>query len=220
MNKVFSRQDRSKTTEQFSYKKDIMEILAKNLGKPFIEYRQRFERAANFEEEPQFPIHIDFETVFGCNLRCIMCTHSYRELFPSRKQFIDFELFRKVIDEGVPYGLSAIGLDQEGDPLLVKKLREFIEYARAKGIVDVILNTNALLLDRERTEELLHSGLTRIHFSLDAVKEETYDKIRRGSDFKKVMENILYFCKRKHELKKSCLLPESALCGWSITRKR
>jgi len=37
---------------------------------------------------------------------------------------------------------------------------------------------------------------------VDAITEGTYDKIRIGSDFKKVMENILYFCKRKKELKK------------------
>lgn len=202
MKKVFSRQDATKTTEQFGYKDDIINILARNIGDGFLEYRQKFERAVSFQEELQYPIHIDFETIFGCNIRCIMCTHAYKNLFPSRQPLMEFSLFTKIIDEGVQYGLSSIGLDQEGDPLLVNNLSDFIAYAKGKGILDIMINTNALLLDKEKTEELLNSGLTRIHFSLDAINEDTYDKIRIGSDFKKVIGNILYFCKRKKELKK------------------
>ena len=202
MEKVFSRQDASKHTEQLSYKTDIIEILTKNIGSKFMEYRERFERAVSFQEELQYPIHIDFETIFGCNIRCIMCTHSHRNMFPSRQRLMDYSLFTKIIDEGVQYGLSSIGLDQEGDPLLVNNLSDFIAYAKNKGILDIMINTNALLLDKEKTEELLNSGLTRIHFSLDAINEDTYNKIRIGSDFKKVVENILYFCKRKKELRK------------------
>src|SRR3989338_4723031 len=107
--RVFSRQDSSRQTEQFSYKKDIISILSKNVAGDFLKYRQRLERAVLFEEEPSFPIHIDFETIFGCNLQCIMCTHAHKKLFPSRKRLMDIELFKKVIDEGVPYGLSSIG---------------------------------------------------------------------------------------------------------------
>lgn len=202
MKKIFSRLDATKTTEQFSYKSDIINILARNIGDGFWEYRERFERAVSFQEELSFPIHIDFETIFGCNLQCIMCTHAHKDLFPSRQPLMEFELFTKIIDEGIQYGLSSIGLDQEGDPLLVNNLNDFIAYAKRKGILDIIINTNALLLDIDKTEELLNSELTRIHFSLDSINEDTYNQIRVGSDFKKVIENILYFCKRKKELKK------------------
>ncbi len=200
--KKFYRQDSSKSTEQFSYKMDITEILAANLGQEFVKYRQRLESAVSFKEEPQFPIHIDFETIVGCNLRCVMCTHAHRDLFPSRKRYLDFDLFKRLIDEGSLYNLPSIGLDQEGEPLLVDNLLDYISYAKQKGVLDIMINTNATLLDRSKTEALLHSGLTRIHFSLDAISEDTYNQIRIGSDFKKVMENIIYFCKRKKELQK------------------
>lgn len=202
MRKKFSRQDYSKQTEQFGCKSDVSSILAKNIGPDFLKYRERLERAVRFQEELEFPIHIDFETIFGCNLRCIMCTHGQKESTASRQRLMEFSLFKKIIDEGTKYGLSAIGLDQEGEPLLVDNLLEYISYAKGKGMLDIIINTNALLLNKEKTEELLTSGLTRIHFSLDAISEETYNKIRIGSDFKKVTENVLYFCKRKKELKR------------------
>lgn len=200
MKRKFTRQDQSKHTEQFSYTRNIIDTLSKNIGAGFPEYRKRLDEAAAFNLELDYPVHIDFETIFGCNIKCIMCTHSHRDLFPARQRFLEFDLFKKVIDEGVQKGLSSIGIDQEGDPLLVDNLTDFIGYARGKGILDIIMNTNALALDKEKTERLLHSGLTRIHFSLDAITEETYDGIRRGSDFKKVMENIQLFLKRKAEL--------------------
>lgn len=200
MERKYERQDQSKSTEQFSNTKDIIEILSRNIGPKFLEYRKKFEQAAQFQVEPDFPVHIDIETVFGCNIKCVMCTHSREEARSRRKRFMGFELFKKVIDEGQKYGLPSIGLDQEGEPLLVKNLVDYIVYAREHGVLDVMINTNAMLLDKDRTEELLHCGLTRIHFSLDAITEESYARIRKGSDFKKVMENILYFCKRKKEL--------------------
>jgi len=115
---------------------------------------------------------------------------------------MEFKLYKKIIDEGKRYGLSSIGLDQEGEPLLVRDLARYISYARDNKILDIMINTNGLLLDKDKTEEILNSGLTRIHFSLDASKETTYNKIRLGSDFKKVVKNIIYFCERKKELKK------------------
>jgi len=202
MEKKFSRQDSSKQTEQFSHTVNINDILIRNLGDDFRCYRERFERAAAFEEEPEYPIHIDFETIFGCNLRCVMCTHAHKDRHPQRQRLMDIGLFKRIIDEGSQLGLASIGLDQEGEPLLVSNLLDYISYAKQKGILDIMINTNATLLDKEKTEALLHSGLTRIHFSLDAMKEETYDKIRIGSNFATVMENILYFCKRKKELRK------------------
>ncbi len=202
MEKKFSRQDSSKQTEQFSYRVNVNDILVENLGEDFRRYRERFEAAASFADEPEYPIHIDFETIFGCNLRCVMCTHAHKDRYPQRQRWMDIDLFKRVVDEGVQHGLASIGLDQEGEPLLVNNLLDYIAYAKQKGILDIMINTNATLLDREKTEALLHSGLTRIHFSLDAITEATYDKIRIGSNFPKVMENILYFCKRKQELDK------------------
>lgn len=196
----FLRQDVSKQTIQFSTSKDINEYLAKRLGTEFTKYREILEAAARFEAEPEFPVHLDLETTYVCNLRCIMCTHGTPEKRPRRPALMDFELFRSVIDEGEKYGLRAIGLDQEGDPLLHPRLKEFIDYACSKGVSDIMINTNALVLDEHKTDMLLHSGLSRIHFSLDAYTKETYDKIRIGSDFDKVKNNILSFCERKREL--------------------
>lgn len=202
---AFDRQDASKQTRTFSRRLDVNEYLSQRLGEPFREYRQLLEKAVRFEVELPFPIHVDFEIAFLCNLACVMCTHAADApvgIKPRRPDFMDFNVFKKVVDEGVAHTLRSVGLDQEGEAFLVKKLPDFIEYARSKGIVDIFFNTNATLMTKEKADMILNSGLTRIHFSLDAMTENTYKKVRVGGHFEVVMRNILSFLERKKELRR------------------
>ncbi|MDD5657778.1 MAG: radical SAM/SPASM domain-containing protein [Elusimicrobia bacterium] len=191
---VYQRQDRSKQTRTFSSKFDVNAYLGRCLGPRFRAYRRMLEGVVQFRRELPFPVHMDFETAFACNLRCVMCTHAAdvpASRRPKRPPLLDFELYRKVIDEGVRHTLRSVGLDQEGEPLLNPRLGEFISYARSRGIIDVMFNDNATLLTRGKAEMLLDSGLTRLHFSLDAATEATYRKIRVGGDFGVAVRNIL-----------------------------
>lgn len=201
---IFNRQDVSKQTRTFSHRFDVNEYLTQHLGEPFREYRKLFESAVRFETELPFPIHMDFETAFICNLSCVMCTHAADapdSIKPKRPNFLDLELFKKIIDEGTQHTLRSIGLDQEGEPLINNRLAEYISYAKTKGILDIMLNSNATLLSKEKIEMLLHSGLTRIHFSIDAVTEAIYNTVRVGGNFETVVNNVLAFLKRKKDLK-------------------
>lgn len=203
---AYQRQDRSKQTRTFSAKFDVNEHLARLLGPRFKAYRRMLEEAVRFRRELPFPVHMDFETAFVCNLRCVMCTHAAdvpAARRPKRPAFLDFDLYRKVVDEGARSTLRSVGLDQEGEPLLNKRLGEFIRYARQRGIVDVMFNDNATLLTRDKAAMLLDSGLTRLHFSLDAATETTYRKIRIGGDFGVAVRNIRAFLELKRRRRRA-----------------
>ena len=58
------------------------------------------------------------------------------------------------------------------------------------GIMDVFVTTNGALLTQVRAKELIDAGVSRIHLSVDAYSEESYDKIRHKGYFKKVLDNI------------------------------
>src|ERR1700687_5669212 len=192
-NPIYERQDASKQTRVMSKKFDVNAYLAKHLGESFQKYRELFEKAVHFETELPFPIHIDFEIAFACNLSCVMCTHADdapAAIKPKRPNFMDFDLYKKVIDEGSRYTLRSVGLDQEGEAFLVKRLPEFISYAKDKGMVDIFFNTNATLMTKEKADMILNSGLTRIHFSMDAITESTYKIVRVGGHFDAAMKNI------------------------------
>ena len=66
------------------------------------------------------------------------------------------------------------------------KLSNFIKYAKEKGILETIINTNATNLTIENSNKLIESGLDLIIYSFDGGTKETYEKMRPGR-FKKIL---------------------------------
>jgi radical SAM protein with 4Fe4S-binding SPASM domain len=112
---------------------------------------------------------------------------------------MDFDLFKKVVDECASYKVSSIHLHNFGEPFIDKGIFDKIRYATGKGI-STRLFSNISLLDREKAVELVESGLTRIKVSIDGNSKETFNVIRKGLDFDTVVENINTLIDVKKEL--------------------
>jgi radical SAM protein with 4Fe4S-binding SPASM domain len=185
-------------------KKDIYKILSKEVSSRIKEYRKKWDQAGRGKIELDFPLHLNFELKIGCNLKCpsCLCSLPFKD-WPYEvdiKKEIKFDKFCKVIDEGARYGLPSIELNGVNEPFLYNKIVKCIEYASKKGILQISLHTNALLLTEKLSRQLIKSGLTNISFSLDAFYKDTYDKIRVGGNYDKVMNNIDSFLRIKKEM--------------------
>lgn len=183
---------------------DFHERIAQVKGEAFREYRRQWDLAGEFELETPVPLHVDFELSTYCNFRCPMCPFgmpkdSRPATFDSVSGWFPFDLFQKVIDEGVPLGLKAIDLSYYTEPLLHHNLIDFIDYADDKGVLDIMFSTNGQLLIDDMADKLLDTGLTRLMVSLDADTEDTFEQIRVGGNFNKVVGNLEYFLRRKKE---------------------
>ncbi len=168
----------------------------------YVAYRERWERNPRDEIVSDFPLHLDIELSGRCNL---MCSHCLRHSRRINIGDMEVETFKKIIDEGEKYGLCAIDLDWLGESFLHPQLISMGEYAKSKGILDVMISTNGTLIDKDMSKRLLDSGsLDTIVFSLDAVTESTYDRLKVGSSFKLVNGHIEYLInsKEKRGLKK------------------
>lgn len=169
-------------------------VSEEELDPAYKEYRRRWnENPKNFVLD-KFPIHIDLESASGCNLKCKMCFQSFN---PPPSGFMDMELFKKIINEGTAKGLCSIKLQYRGEPLLHPKLPEMVKYAKEKGVIEVMFNTNGTLLDEEKAKAFIDANLDKIIFSIDGHTPEVYEKIRIGGKFKTVLENV----KRLKELR-------------------
>lgn len=155
------------------------------------EYRSLYVQASRLEILTPYPLQIDFELNATCNLACPMCPLSVEVNSEKKHLLFPFELFKQIIDEGVAKGLKAIKLNYLNEPLLRKDLEQFIEYAKKAGVLDIYFSSNGLLLTKQRARSLIDSGLDRIQISIDAYSKEIYDKIRPGSDYHKVVGNVL-----------------------------
>ena len=183
--------------------KKLYTKLEEEFGYKIKRYREKWNKAKN--NIPEYPLHLNFELTAGCNLKCEMCLHSLPfkkwSYKVEPKKNISFNKYKKIINEGVKYGLYSIELNGINEPLFKKDIFKYINYAKKQGILIISLHTNGILLTEKMSKSLINSGLTLIIFSLDAYKEETYKKIRIKSNYKQVIKNILKFLEIKKNTK-------------------
>jgi MoaA/NifB/PqqE/SkfB family radical SAM enzyme len=133
------------------------------------------------------PIRLDFENVSRCNFRCTMCTVSDWHK-GTRAADMPLPAFKRLIDEQT--GLVEIKVQGLGEPTLQgDDFFEMIRYARARHIW-VRTTTNASLLHlKDNYRKLIDSGVNEVQISCDGADKETFESIRRGSVFGRVVEN-------------------------------
>lgn len=153
----------------------------------YVEYRRQWEQNPVKQVVSAFPLHLDIEVTGRCNL---MCTHCVRHSRRTDIGDMDMGLFRRIIDEGAEYGLPSIIPHWLGESFLHPQLIEMIQYAKAKRIMDVRINTNCTLLDEKTIENIFNSGLDTIVCSIDAAEADTYNRIKVGSDFDLIHGNV------------------------------
>ena len=182
------------------YHSPIYLDMLESADEAYLNYRRQWHLNPPSNTVNAFPLHVSFESTNNCNLRCIFCTRTTKDakgqLGPTK--IMEFGLFKKVIEEGSPKGLKAIKLNTgDTEPLLVPDVAERIAFAKGAGLLDVMINTNGTLLTEKRAHEILHSGLDKLFISFDAPDKETYEKIRVGANYERVVENIFRFCEMK-----------------------
>jgi short-subunit dehydrogenase/MoaA/NifB/PqqE/SkfB family radical SAM enzyme len=130
---------------------------------------------------------LQVESSLACNLRCLMCPWK--------------EISKKAPDRGVmspdvwgairPYlkEVASIDFTGGGEPLLQPHLAEWIGEAKSAGCETGFLS-NGLLLTAKRLRAILDAGVDWICISMDGASAETYNRIRVGSNFERVCENV------------------------------
>ncbi len=153
---------------------------------------ERDQRKIVLESNPQ---RIVFEATNRCNLRCEMCGQSQRQ-FKGKDLSLEHFIKTKPFWDTV-YDVSLFGW---GEPLLNPNFLEFFKQI-SEYKPQIFVLTNGLLLNEEISLHLLHGGLAFLNFSFDSTTPAKYNKIRRGSDFHKVLKNIKTFVRLKKQLK-------------------
>jgi sulfatase maturation enzyme AslB (radical SAM superfamily) len=153
--------------------------------------------------ELEYPIHVDVEAYYGCNLRCPHCARNHSQ--QPDNQLMSMELYEQVIAQAAAIGTRAIGLVPWGEFLLDRDVFRKIEAARARGILDVRVHTNGTLITEAVADTIVESGVTWIGISLDAATAATYRAVRR-SDFARAVSAVGYLINAK--LKRGAVTPK------------
>lgn len=172
------------------------------LSPAYWEYRHKWENHPKQKVVGDFPIHLDIEATNACNLKCVMCPRTdmvEAGTFWDVGMF-DFQAYCRLIDQGVENGLCSLKYNYLGEPTLNPRLVEMIRYAKRAGVLDVMFNTNAMLLTEELSQQLIEAGLDKLFFSFDSPYPENYEEIRVGAHFETALGNIRRFHRMREAL--------------------
>ena len=89
---------------------------------------------------------INIELFGGCNLGCPMCPQTDNGREKEFKKSMNYNLFKKIIDEAIPKGLEYVNLGGSGEPTMSKYLVDAVDYLTRNGIKSLIY-TNGQKLD-------------------------------------------------------------------------
>ncbi len=130
---------------------------------------------------------MQIESAIACNLDCVMCP--WREIAENveNRGLMSQEIWQSIRPH-LP-DIKSIDFTGGGEPLLQPKLAEWITEANAAGCETGFLS-NGLLLKEERLQRILDAGLDWICISMDGADAGMYERIRIGSNFERVCENV------------------------------
>lgn len=143
-----------------------------------------------------YPNSFMIEAASKCNLACPMCW-AYKANEYRRNSFLKYQDFQKIIDD-IDSFCSKIFFSFCGEPLLNSDIYKMIAYAEEKNMA-VGLSTNATLLTEDHAINLLDANIDEIVVSLDAATEGTYESMRTGRDFYKVINGVKFLIEEKHK---------------------
>ncbi|KPL12041.1 hypothetical protein AMJ85_02170, partial [candidate division BRC1 bacterium SM23_51] len=138
-----------------------------------------------------WPQVIDLGLTLKCNLNCVMCFTRYMPAI---------DLDRACLEKALPYldYCHRIVWNDAGELFASSRTREFVGLMKRYHPPISYVSTNFLLIDRY-IDDILDSGLTDMSVSVDAVRRETYERIRTGGRWDKLIANLELMQRRKVE---------------------
>ena len=138
------------------------------------------------------PNRLYVECTAACNISCDQaCCAPETGITRTRQAgMLDFEVFRRVVDEAGP-SLVRIDFFNYGEAFLHKRAVEMCEYIKSRfPHIYLYTSTNGLAFTEEQVRRLIRSGIDEVTFSIDGATPESYVKYRRRGDFAKALRNL------------------------------
>jgi MoaA/NifB/PqqE/SkfB family radical SAM enzyme len=146
------------------------------------------------EKKQFYPARMEFALSNQCNLECIMCdgensskVRTIRECKENYPAFYD-DAFVQQLDEFIPHLDHTIF--SGGEPFLnpmYYKIWDKIVAVNPK--TRIYIQTNGTIMS-ERILKLFRQGNVHISFSIDSIRKDTYESIRKGASFDTLMKNF------------------------------
>jgi radical SAM protein with 4Fe4S-binding SPASM domain len=141
------------------------------------------------------PEHVHIRLTSRCNLSCRHCDIWKNNHKECKGKELSCDQWKGVIDK-ICNWLSPRRLDFAGGEILLHKdAIDIIRYSAEKGFISG-LTTNALLINEEKAEQIVSSGLSTINVSLDGARPATHNYVRNNPESFLKAKNAIEYIKR------------------------
>lgn len=140
---------------------------------------------------PAVPVHVQIQTISGCNANCVFCPNKKTEQSIPFGQRMDWDLYRSIVDQCLDWGVKRFSPYLMNEPLLDPELPERIAYIaqRKKFGQFTKINSHGGSLTERMAKGLLDSGLDRINFSVQGLDPDIYQEVMH-LPLRKTLDNI------------------------------
>ena len=153
--------------------------------------------------EPAKPAQVTLEFTNHCNLRCVYCTSS---LALRPQGFMSDETFRNTLEGIKQLHVDRVRIVGNGEPTLHPDFSTFTQ-TLCEHIPFVSIITNAQWREPENVIKiLLESSVSLVEISVDGGYKDTYEKMRVGGKFERLIDNLKLLKAAKKRLGASTMI--------------
>jgi len=143
---------------------------------------------------------ITIETTNLCPAHCTICP---RDQYTQKLEIMDFNLFKKIIDDVAQYNITSLDTCGFGEPFTDKLFFKRCEYTKQKlSKVEIYASSNCFLMTPNIYDDVI-KYVDILKMSIYGVTKDTYEKSHRGRlKFERTISNILGFLEKIKDLEK------------------
>jgi radical SAM protein with 4Fe4S-binding SPASM domain len=141
---------------------------------------------------PEFPLLIDVEITSKCNLKCIMCEHTYMK---RKQEMMSGDVFSTIIQQCIPFK-PGVRFIMFSEPFLHPEIISYSKLTKEAGLL-LHITTNGTVLTEAQIDKLLDIGLDSITFSMQGLTEKEYAYMRKNNKLLEITEKIKYLAEKR-----------------------
>src|SRR3989338_746161 len=141
------------------------------------------------------PVHIlDLELTNYCNADCVFCP---RDSLGRQTGLMSRETLDAIIENIDGFDFRSINLSGFGEPLLNKKIWEFVRLIKSSNDSPLVLVTNGALMHEDAARFIFDTCIDEVRVSYNGSSEEIYNAMMKRLDYHATTANVLGLIRTK-----------------------
>ena len=137
---------------------------------------------------PKRPERLNVEITAACDGRCIHCP---RHEMDRAARPMEFDLFKKVVDEAAALRVPEFVPNGYGEILTMPKMADYLAYVRSKQHpFQIMINTNGYNMTDAKIELLFEHRVSLLNITIDGATAATAQRVRVGLKTERIERNI------------------------------